>query len=113
MRPGPRPVKTRVEGWLALNPTEVTATALARKLGLKVASVASCLRRLADEGKVVRRAKVGPRGGYGYVRKLTSLSDIIWNQAMEQIRKEMDRRVTEELLGRYSRPIIFDSLAGI
>lgn len=59
------PVTSQIREFLVENPGS-TATQVANGIGLKSASVSSKLTAQVNEGKLVRVAGEGVRGGYGY-----------------------------------------------
>ena len=75
-----------------------TAIELSRITGVKLSSLSSVLCRLSrPKGCLVRVPDFGPRGGYGYRRKL--LDEIIAEHMSERIAQEIDREILQGLIG--------------
>lgn len=51
---------------MKLYPIAITASSLAQVMGVKLSSLSSLLKKMADANEIIRIKNIGPRGGYGY-----------------------------------------------
>lgn len=78
----------------------MTAMELKKATGVRLSSLSPALLRLMKGGSILRKAGVGPRGGFGYRLKtiFETVTQAIQDQAVKDICEEMDQRVLADLM---------------
>lgn len=70
----------------------LTASEISKRLGVRLDSLSGVLRRMVDK-RELSRVKGGPRGGNVY--SIPGLFQKLQQQMVEQMQREMDRRILE------------------
>lgn len=96
----------RADNWETVD-SYMTAIEIKKALkdDTKLSSLSSILVKMVKKGTVVRMSGVGPRGGHGYRLGSSSVYIKMTQRMAEDLAREIDRQVLDELYGDLGRTL--------